>query len=135
MASGVGPFALDEGLVKVLPGQTEVKNVQVDDEGHFWEFGDCHIGGVKAAGSEIKVQFVKPAGSMTATTPPYEQELHESFFSPEESLFEDKKVKIQHASGNIDAVVRKDILGANVESVSLSRTARRIFSGNVLFDI
>ncbi|EPE33860.1 hypothetical protein GLAREA_06873 [Glarea lozoyensis ATCC 20868] len=303
MASGVGPFALDEGLVKVLPGQTEVdiriyntntrklliENVQVDDEGHFWEFGDCHIGGVKAAGSEIKVQFVKPAGSMTgelfptgersetlaignvpplenmcvqvtlidaanpfvfvdsrslplsyhtegpaassslalveaircagavkmglatdpisagliggtpkiavvsappfdltgagpdikvqsfsmgkphptlqltgavclasaistpgtiphqlskldtvltpATTPPYEQELHESFFSPEESLFEDKKVKIQHASGNIDAVVRKDILGANVESVSLSRTARRIFSGNVLFDI
>jgi 2-methylaconitate cis-trans-isomerase PrpF len=73
---------------------------------------------------------ITPAG-----TPPHDQELQKSFLLPEESMLEDRKVKIQHASGNIDAVVRKDVLGANVESVSLSRTARRIFSGNVLFDI
>jgi 2-methylaconitate cis-trans-isomerase PrpF len=27
IASGVGPFALDEGIVKAIPGQTEVRTL------------------------------------------------------------------------------------------------------------
>ena len=97
MACGVGPFALDEGLVHALPGQTSVRvlqeqvggetlltaakldvrvfntntqrllveTVEVGPDGRFNEFGHFRIGGVKSEGSEIKVAFVEPAGSMT----------------------------------------------------------------------
>ncbi|KAH7411245.1 PrpF protein-domain-containing protein [Cadophora sp. MPI-SDFR-AT-0126] len=79
MACGVGPFALDEGLVQPLPGQTSidvrvfntntkrllVETMEVGFDGRFNEFGHFRIGGVKSEGSEIKVAFVDPAGSMT----------------------------------------------------------------------
>ncbi|PMD57997.1 methylitaconate delta2-delta3-isomerase, partial [Hyaloscypha bicolor E] len=79
MACGVGPFALDEGLVHALPGQTSldvrvfntntqrllVETVEVGPDGRFNEFGHFRIGGVKSEGSEIEVAFVEPAGSMT----------------------------------------------------------------------
>lgn len=42
-----------------------VDTVQVDDEGSFDEDGDYAIPGVKGTGSEVKVAFVDPAGSMT----------------------------------------------------------------------
>ncbi|KAF8857392.1 DUF453-domain-containing protein [Acephala macrosclerotiorum] len=77
--SGVGPFALDEGMVKVRPGQTEidirifntntgrtiVETIQVDPDGKFQEEGTYTMAGVKGTASEIKVSFVDPAGSMT----------------------------------------------------------------------
>ncbi|KAH7361328.1 PrpF protein-domain-containing protein [Pyrenochaeta sp. MPI-SDFR-AT-0127] len=79
MCSGVGPFALQEGLVHVKPGQRTldvrifntntsrliVDSVQVDADGSFSEDGDYVISGVKGTGSEVKVAFVDPAGSMT----------------------------------------------------------------------
>ncbi|CZT52601.1 uncharacterized protein RSE6_13951 [Rhynchosporium secalis] len=79
ISSGVGAFALDEGLVTPKPGQTQidvsifntntsramVQTLQVGPDGKFWEEGDYRIGGVKGTGSEILVAFVKPAGSMT----------------------------------------------------------------------
>jgi 2-methylaconitate cis-trans-isomerase PrpF len=52
----------------------------------------------------------------------------------EESIIEEGKVKIQQASGEIEATFRKYFLSENLEGVVLSRTALRIFSGNVLFD-
>jgi 2-methylaconitate cis-trans-isomerase PrpF len=42
-----------------------VETVEVGPDGRFNEFGHFRIGGVKSEGSEIKVAFVKPAGSMT----------------------------------------------------------------------
>lgn len=42
-----------------------VETVQVGQDGRFNEFGHYRIGGVKSEGSEIKVAFVDPAGSMT----------------------------------------------------------------------
>lgn len=97
MASGVGPFALEEGLVQAMPGQTEVKcspllarmpahplyldirvfntntnrllldTVKVDSNESFDETGDYKINGVVGTGSEIKVSFLHPAGSMTGS--------------------------------------------------------------------
>lgn len=81
MASGVGPFAVDEGLVGVEEGLREgevvvrvfntntqrvvEETVLVDEEGRAMEEGDFSMPGVKGTGSPIKVAFIKPAGSMT----------------------------------------------------------------------
>jgi 2-methylaconitate cis-trans-isomerase PrpF len=79
MCSGVGPFAIQEGLVKAAPGASTVdvrifntntkryivETIAVDENGEVLEDGDHYIPGVKAPGSEIKVAFVDPAGSMT----------------------------------------------------------------------
>jgi len=98
MCAGVGPFALQEGLVRASPGEKTVSppvvietdrilillqldvrifntntsrlivdTVQVDEDGSFDEDGDFAIPGVKGTGSEVKVAFVDPAGSMTGT--------------------------------------------------------------------
>lgn len=42
-----------------------VDTIQVDDSGSFEEDGNYTIPGVKGTGSEVKVAFVDPAGSMT----------------------------------------------------------------------
>ncbi|OJZ83594.1 hypothetical protein ASPFODRAFT_62732 [Aspergillus luchuensis CBS 106.47] len=79
IASGVGPFALDEGLVSVPErekeiniriyntntGQHIVETVQVANDGSFREDGDYAIPGVEGTASPIKVAFLKPCGSMT----------------------------------------------------------------------
>ncbi|KXJ90086.1 methylitaconate delta2-delta3-isomerase [Microdochium bolleyi] len=79
MAAGVGPFAIQEGMVKVEPGQASadvrilntntgrliVETVQVNEDGEVEEDGDFVIAGAQGSGSEIKVSFVEPAGSMT----------------------------------------------------------------------
>ena len=82
MASGVGPFAVEGGMVKMgtPPGKAGsvdvrvfntntqrlyVETVEVDAEGRVIENGDYSIPGVSTPGSEIKIGFVEPAGSMT----------------------------------------------------------------------
>jgi 2-methylaconitate cis-trans-isomerase PrpF len=79
MASGIGPFAVEEGLVQPRDGEDHVdvsiyntntgkrlvETVEVDDEGHYYDEGDYMMPGVKTPGSEVKVAFVDPAGSMT----------------------------------------------------------------------
>ncbi|KAI5371236.1 Putative PrpF protein [Septoria linicola] len=79
IASGVGPFAVDEGLVQPRPGQktvdirilntntgrTIVETLDVDQEGYFLEDGDYQLAGTRWSGSPIGVSFEKPAGAMT----------------------------------------------------------------------
>ncbi|KAL9064979.1 MAG: hypothetical protein Q9161_008528 [Pseudevernia consocians] len=79
MACGVGPFALDEGLVTADPGQRELdirifntntgriltSTVAVSAEGRFLEQGDHRISGYTGSGSRIKIRFENPGGSMT----------------------------------------------------------------------
>lgn len=79
MVSGVGPFAVQEGLVTARPGDRTVdvrifntntsrvivETVSVDEHGELEEDGDCTIPGVVSPGSAIKVAFIEPAGSMT----------------------------------------------------------------------
>ncbi|KAI5456660.1 PrpF protein-domain-containing protein [Mariannaea sp. PMI_226] len=82
MASGVGPFAIQEGLVqrpksgetnkvdvRIFNTNTErtiVETVEVDDNGHVQENGNYAMPGLRGiTGSEMKVAFMDPAGSMT----------------------------------------------------------------------
>ncbi|RVX75161.1 hypothetical protein B0A52_00513 [Exophiala mesophila] len=79
IASGVGPFAVEEGIVKAKPGQNSidvrilntntgrvlVETVAVDEDGLLLEQGNYQMAGVSDPGAEIKVAFVDPAGSMT----------------------------------------------------------------------
>lgn len=79
MVSGVGPFAVQEGMVKAKPGarsvdvrifntNTEkviVETMLVDEDGELEEEGICMIPGVRGPGAPIKVAFVEPAGSMS----------------------------------------------------------------------
>ncbi|KAL1851323.1 hypothetical protein Daus18300_012628 [Diaporthe australafricana] len=79
ICSGVGPFAVQERLIVPVPGARTVdvrifntntsklviETVHVDEDGNVEEDGDCLIPGVKGPGSEIKVAFVDPVGSMT----------------------------------------------------------------------
>ncbi|UNI25022.1 hypothetical protein JDV02_010730 [Purpureocillium takamizusanense] len=77
--SGVGPFAVQEGLVRPVAGRNEVdvsifntntcrtvvETLAVDEDGRFQEDGDFTIPGVNSPGSEVRVAFVDPAGSVT----------------------------------------------------------------------
>ncbi|KAE8453930.1 hypothetical protein EG329_007706 [Mollisiaceae sp. DMI_Dod_QoI] len=68
--AGVGPFALDEGLIDIHiyntnTGRKIVETIQVGEDGKFEEEGGFTMGGVKGTASEIKVAFVDPAGSVT----------------------------------------------------------------------
>lgn len=79
ICSGVGPFAVQEGLVTPIPGARAVdvrifntntsklivETVRIAEDGNVEEDGDCVIPGVKGPGSEIRVAFVDPVGSMT----------------------------------------------------------------------
>ncbi|ETN36859.1 uncharacterized protein HMPREF1541_07846 [Cyphellophora europaea CBS 101466] len=79
MASGIGPFAVEEGLVKAQPGNPQldisiyntntgkrlIETVEIDEEGHYFDEGQYTMPGVKTPGSEVKVAFVDPAGSMS----------------------------------------------------------------------
>lgn len=79
MVSGVGPFAVQENLVRAEHGaqtvdvrilntntnRVIVETIEVDEDGQVVEDGECHIPGVAAPGAPIKVAFIKPAGSMT----------------------------------------------------------------------
>ncbi|GLA67253.1 hypothetical protein AtubIFM54640_010232 [Aspergillus tubingensis] len=79
IASGVGPFALDEGLVSVPErkkeidikiyntntGQHIIETVQVATDGSFREDGEYAIPNVGGTASPIKVAFLRPCGSMT----------------------------------------------------------------------
>jgi len=42
-----------------------VETVQVDDEGHFLEDGDCALPGLSSTGSRVQMTFSKPSGAMT----------------------------------------------------------------------
>jgi hypothetical protein len=76
MSSAVGPFAVDEGLVKAVEPVTRVRihqkntnklivaEVPVKD-GKFNEAGDYAIDGVPGTGSRIILRFVDPAGAVT----------------------------------------------------------------------
>ncbi|KAF7122280.1 hypothetical protein CNMCM5793_000237 [Aspergillus hiratsukae] len=79
IAAGVGPFALDEAIVRAAPGQKEldiriyntntgqhiVETVQVAPDGTFQEEGEYRIPGVAGTSSPIRLAFLSPAGSMT----------------------------------------------------------------------
>lgn len=79
IASGVGPFAVDEGLIMVRPGQRHVQirvfntntqmilteTVAVDENGHFLEDGDCSLPGLFSRGSRVRMAFASPGGAMT----------------------------------------------------------------------
>jgi hypothetical protein len=76
MSAAVGPFAVDEGLVKAVEPVTRVRihqkntnklivaEVPVKD-GKFDEAGDYAIDGVPGTGSRILLRFVDPAGAVT----------------------------------------------------------------------
>ena len=76
ISSAVGPFAVDEGLVKAVAPVTRVRihqkntnklivaEVPVKD-GRFNEAGDYAIDGVPGTGSRILLRFVDPAGAVT----------------------------------------------------------------------
>ncbi|HHV79261.1 MAG TPA: 3-methylitaconate isomerase [Firmicutes bacterium] len=76
ISSGVGPFAIDEGLVKAVEPVTRVRihntntgkiliaEVPVKD-GKARVIGDCRIDGVPGTAAEIKMDFADTAGAVT----------------------------------------------------------------------
>jgi 2-methylaconitate cis-trans-isomerase PrpF len=76
ISSAVGPFAVDEGLVKAVDPVTRVRIHQKNTNklivaevpvqgGKFNEAGDYAIDGVPGTGSRILLRFVDPAGAVT----------------------------------------------------------------------
>ncbi|MGL4791790.1 MAG: 2-methylaconitate cis-trans isomerase PrpF family protein [Anaerotignaceae bacterium] len=75
ISSGVGPFAIEKGLVSPKNGTTPVRifntntkkvivaDVATTEEGVVYE-GDFAIAGVPNAGAPIKLKFVEPAGTL-----------------------------------------------------------------------
>lgn len=76
LSSAVGPFAVDEGLVKAVEPITRVRIFQKNTNkliiaevpvtnGCFNEEGDYAIAGIPGTGSKITLRFADPGGSMT----------------------------------------------------------------------
>jgi 2-methylaconitate cis-trans-isomerase PrpF len=76
ISSAVGPYAVDEGLVKVEEPVTRVRIYQKNTkkliesevpvmDGHFNEEGDYTIAGIPGTGSKITLHFFNPGGSVT----------------------------------------------------------------------
>jgi len=77
MSSAVGPFAVDEGIVKVAadgPAQVRIHNVNTGKiiVAHFpvrggvaAVDGDCEIDGVAGTGAPIRLDFLHPGGAKT----------------------------------------------------------------------
>lgn len=76
MTAAVGPFAVEEGLVKITEPITTVhllnrntdKYIDVTvpcENGSFAVEGDCSIAGVDGTAPELKVNFLNPAGAKT----------------------------------------------------------------------
>jgi len=76
LSAAVGPFAVDEGLVKAVEPVTRVRIFQKNTnkriiaevpvrDGCFNEEGDYSISGIPGAGSKITLRFADPGGSMT----------------------------------------------------------------------
>ncbi len=76
ISAGVGPFAIDEGLVKAVEPVTRVRIHQKNTNklivaevpvqgGRFNEAGDYAIDGVPGNGARILLRFVDPAGAVT----------------------------------------------------------------------
>lgn len=75
ISSGVGPFAIEQGMVQAKEGITPVRiyNTNTDKiiiadvaahNGHVVYEGDFAIAGVPGTASPIKLKFVEPAGTM-----------------------------------------------------------------------
>ncbi|EFQ87268.1 hypothetical protein CFE70_007562 [Pyrenophora teres f. teres 0-1] len=62
-----GDRTIDVRIFNTNTSRVIVDTVEVDENGSFNEDGDYAIPGVKGTGSEVKVAFVDPAGSMTGT--------------------------------------------------------------------
>lgn len=86
MTAAVGPFAVEEGLVKAVEPVTMVRmfngntdkliNISVPCEnGSFAEDGDCCIAGVDGTAAELKVNFLNPAGAKTGKLLPTDHAL------------------------------------------------------------
>jgi hypothetical protein len=76
ISAGVGPFAIDEGLVKVVEPVTSVRIFNTNTEklivahvpvvgGKAAVKGDCIIAGVPRSGARILLDFLDPAGAVT----------------------------------------------------------------------
>lgn len=78
MTSAVGPFAVEEGMVKVQEPITTVHlfnlntdkyidvTVPIDPDTHtFAQNGSCRIAGVDGTAAELQVKFLDPAGAKT----------------------------------------------------------------------
>ena len=76
LSSAVGPFAVNEGLVKVKDGEVTIKIYQVNTDkiihstfnvknGFANPDGDYNIAGVSGSGSKIRLDYLEPGGSGT----------------------------------------------------------------------
>lgn len=76
MSSAIGPFAVDEGLVKVADGETTVRIHNVNtrkiinstfavSEGRSVAEGDLIIPGVSGGGAPVRLDFLEPGGAST----------------------------------------------------------------------
>lgn len=76
MLSGVGPFAIEKGLVKARNGETPVRifNINTGKQiqalvqtpgGRVTYDGDCHIDGVPDAAAPVQLTFLDSAGAKT----------------------------------------------------------------------
>lgn len=83
ISSGVGPFAIEQGLVKITEPVTTVRiyNTNTDkiiveevlvENGAVKYEGDFAIAGVAGTGSPIKMKFLNPAGSISGKLLPTE---------------------------------------------------------------
>ena len=106
LSSVVGPFAIDEGLVKVLDGEATVRFHQTNtkkiiharfrvEDGKAAVDGDMEIPGVAGTGAPVRLDFVNPGGATTGKLLPTGNVL-DTFFIPGHGEFAASMVDASH---------------------------------------
>lgn len=131
LSSGVGPFAIDEGLVKAQAPITKIKIFQVNTQktiiadvpvkfGKHDEEGDFTIDGVPGSGGKITLHFLDPGGSKTGALLPTGQEVD---YINIQSVG-DIKVSIVDAANPLVFVRAEDLKLSGTEIYEIDNTPR-----------
>jgi 2-methylaconitate isomerase len=136
LTTAVGPYAIDEGLVRASGPVTPVRllnrntgtriiaHVPVTD-GRAASSGDCEVAGVPGTGAPVITEYLDPAGAVLGAlrTVPHAA-------APARGGWREGRatVSVAHPKGVAAATVRLGS-GTAVDSVAITRTARRLLAG------
>lgn len=134
ISAGVGPFAIEQGLVEAVEPITNVRILQKNTnkliiaevpvkDGRYDEEGDFYLDGVPFPGAKITMHYVDPGGSITGKLLPTDN-MTDTIATKDHGNFE---VTILDASNPVVFVAAKSlgIKGTEIEEIDADETVQQ----------